>query len=905
MLRITKSKNAGGAAKYFDEGLKHGDYYATKEHSNGRWGGIAAKRLALQGEVEKERFVTLCNNQKPDGSKLNPRHSQSRKVGWDFTFSVPKSVSLAYAITGDERIRELFEEAVEETMKDIERNAHTLVGQGKNKKTMSTGEMVWAGFTHKTSRPIDGVPDPHLHRHVFVMNTTWNKSKDRFQAMELSPIKDIAPLYEASFHARIAHKLTELGYNITHTTDKKGRNGWAIAGIHSHNTLKKFSRRTSLIETVATQQAAANGYISPEQKAQLGAITREKKQVGLSYQALREVWMSRLDNEEMNALITAHWQSSTGKKEHEITAHTALERACKHLFERKSAVKEYQLKVEALKRGYGVILPEQIDHAIAEGSFHRKQIGNNLYITTQDAIREEHKLLSYVRQGKGSQTAIHPHYTPKNTILNVEQKAAVKHALCDTNNVMIIAGGAGTGKTTLMKEVAAGIEEAGVKLFGFAPSAAASRGVLREEGFDNADTLAQLLHNPKLQEQVKGGVIWVDEAGLIGTKDMNRLFAIAKEQKARLLLTGDVRQHSSVAAGDALRILEEDGGISIARIHAIQRQRNYRNYKMAVNMAAEGNVDAALLKLDKMGNIVEIEEGRHRLMMLVTDYAVAMRKKKSCLIVSPTHIEGKNVTNSLRQKLQLEGLLEEKERSFLQLKNTNWTEENKADSNHYQQTELTVEFHQNAKGHVKGERWDIETDNKIKHLLKGTNSMNDRAMIDLAYANRFTVYKRDILLLAKGDRIRITKGGKTKEGTRINNGDIFTVTGFTRTGDIKLNTGKTLDKRFGHVTHGYVTTSHSSQGKTVDEVFIAQSSQSLPASNQQQFYVSISRGRERCRIYTDDKKALEQAVMQDGKRMTARDIAELDRIQNKRIMREIPKIPQPKKHPFYGTGQSL
>jgi hypothetical protein len=115
------------------------------------------------------------------------------------------------------------------------------------------------------------------------------------------------------------------------------------------------------------------------------------------------------------------------------------------------------------------------------------------------------------------------------------------------------------------------------------------------------------------------------------------------------------------------------------------------------------------------------------------------------------------------------------------------------------------------------------------------------------------------------------------QGSRVNNGDLFTIRGFTKAGHLKLNTGKTLDRNYGHLKHGYVTTSHSSQGKTVDQVFIAQSSQSLPASGKQQFYVSISRGRKRCRIYTDDKQALEQAVMRDGQRMTAREVAQLTR----------------------------
>lgn len=83
-----------------------------------------------------------------------------------------------------------------------------------------------------------------------------------------------------------------------------------------------------------------------------------------------------------------------------------------------------------------------------------------------------------------------------------------------------------------------------------------------------------------------------------------------------------------------------------------------------------------------------------------------------------------------------------------------------------------------------------------------------------------------------------------------------------------------MSKNFGHLAHGYVSTSHSSQGKTVDRVFIAQSEMSSPAASKQQFYVSLSRGREQAKIYTDDKVALQRAVMKDGKRMTASEIAD-------------------------------
>ena len=90
-----------------------------------------------------------------------------------------------------------------------------------------------------------------------------------------------------------------------------------------------------------------------------------------------------------------------------------------------------------------------------------------------------------------------------------------------------------------------------------------------------------------------------------------------------------------------------------------------------------------------------------------------------------------------------------------------------------------------------------------------------------------------------------------------------------KTGKMTLANGWTVSKDYGHLAHGYVVTSHASQGKTVDRVFIGQSSDSLPASSREQFYVSVSRGREQATIYTDDKEALLEAVSRSDDRLTA------------------------------------
>jgi len=88
-------------------------------------------------------------------------------------------------------------------------------------------------------------------------------------------------------------------------------------------------------------------------------------------------------------------------------------------------------------------------------------------------------------------------------------------------------------------------------------------------------------------------------------------------------------------------------------------------------------------------------------------------------------------------------------------------------------------------------------------------------------------------------------------------------------GCIALADGRTLPARFNTFNHGYAVTSHSSQGKTVDEVLLVASSRSFAAVNREQFYVSISRGRERVRVFTDDADLLARRVTGSHERKAA------------------------------------
>ncbi len=122
--------------------------------------------------------------------------------------------------------------------------------------------------------------------------------------------------------------------------------------------------------------------------------------------------------------------------------------------------------------------------------------------------------------------------------------------------------------------------------------------------------------------------------------------------------------------------------------------------------------------------------------------------------------------------------------------------------------------------------------------------------------------------------MRVTAGGKTKDGShRLNNGSLLTVQGFTRRGDIIVDRGWVVDRDFGHLTHGYVVTSHASQGLTVDTVLVGISSQSFPATSERTAYVALTRGKEQAVVFTDDRTELLKAISRPDEPLSATELS--------------------------------
>jgi hypothetical protein len=157
-----------------------------------------------------------------------------------------------------------------------------------------------------------------------------------------------------------------------------------------------------------------------------------------------------------------------------------------------------------------------------------------------------------------------------------------------------------------------------------------------------------------------------------------------------------------------------------------------------------------------------------------------------------------------------------------------------------------------------------------KHLLIEANQrIRPVPFKDL---DRLTVCQPKELPLASGDRLQLKANGNATDGSKVVNGELVTVNHVHPDGRIALADGRTLGKYYRQFVRGYAVTSYAAQGKTVDYVLFSDSSVQA-ATNDQQWYVTISRGRKGIEIFTADKIQLRQNVIRSGSRELALDIA--------------------------------
>lgn len=224
-------------------------------------------------------------------------------------------------------------------------------------------------------------------------------------------------------------------------------------------------------------------------------------------------------------------------------------------------------------------------------------------------------------------------------------------------------GAAGTGKTATLRELHRGLREARRSVVAVAPTASGVE-ELQKVGFPQAMTVARLLADPQQRQELAGQVLIVDEAGMVGSKDMAALLDLARTKGARIVFSGDTAQIKSVSEGDALRVLERESKLKSVSLLEVQRQTN-AEYKAAVETLRH-NPAEGFRQLEAMGAIREVD-GRLRAQEVSKAYREAAAvpnakgQARSVLVVAATHDEITSITYAIRADRQGSGELEKGE----------------------------------------------------------------------------------------------------------------------------------------------------------------------------------------------------------------------------------------------------
>ncbi len=881
MVTAKTQYNLKNAREYFEEHLCVGDYYNEGQRVAGEWIGLGAEQLGLSGRVRADDFLRLCENQHPStGETLTQRlnttrtedgeNAANRRIFYDFTFSPPKSVSIAAFVGKDERILEAHSRAVKTAVREFEAFAATRVRTDGAQNDRLTGNFAAALFTHDTSRALD----PHLHTHCIVFNATFDPVENRWKALQNYELLRARKFVENAYYHELARELRSFGYQIRN----RARGDFQVEGV-SDELCERFSKRRAeidkaLAKLLADKPELAGGDVMATRRL-LATAERARKQRDLSRDELLTLWESQLTRDERQAISRLRNQSTQSPSdEKRVSLADAVQWAEEHLFDRNSVMLECQVWQEALGRARGETfsVSELTDFTRQRGYIRDEARPGE--VTLRDVLLREWEIVHTAKEGVGDSWPLVTNPRPVNAQLDDEQRQALDALLSSTNAVSIFRGGAGTGKSFVLRELTEQLQHAGRRVVALAPQRQQVVD-MEKAGLPSPSTVASFLLK---REIVTAAVVIVDEAGQIGGRQMLELIRLVREGNARLILSGDTRQHGAVEASDALLAIERHSGVRPVELHKIRRQdpalgkdsderTRIRQYRKAVESAAAGKMGESFERLDKMGAVVACGLGTQA-DKLAEEYIHLAEQSISAVIVSQTWAEVHHVNSRVRDALKAKGLLGPNDTTVQVLDRLDLTSAQKRDERFYPEDAVVI-FNQKIREAEPGARGKLAGIVKSGVLVEvgGRFVTVSNKMLD-----RISVCQLRELALASGDRLHLKANRKLASGGRVTNGELVAVKAVRSDGAIELTDGRVLDSSFREFLPGYAVTSYGSQGKTVDYVLFSDSTIKA-ATNAQQWYVTISRGRRGIRIFTPDKEQLRENVTRSGHRPLALELA--------------------------------
>lgn len=591
-----------------------------------REGAIYFRELNARNPKDKEelaRFITAQT--KPAAQAV---------AGYDLVFAPAKSVSLLWAVGGEEArkaIEAAHHEAIEETMGYLEQEAvYTRRGRNGVRQEDVEGGLIYSTFRHYDSR--NG--DPQLHDHVVVSNKVRGKD-GKWSTLDGSLLYKYNVAGSEFYNRTVMEKVCQrLGVGTIERQVPGKRPIMEIAGVDVATIEAASSRRTAIkpaLDELVESFTEDHGY-APNEKQLIGLAqqatltTRPAKKEARQLSVLVEEWTRELgqvegvtvgpealevarahrhDARTQSALDAPGWMVENAE---EIDAAAEAQAIITTLEQARGSWGEHHIDAEARRRlgaRFGELpIPENLVEQVKARAIDQF----SLLLTPADrapvvdALKREDGVGKYTRAHREVYTsagvlhsedrlieAAQKQVIPAATAESFErslamqgrqfdagQLAMAREFACSDKLLRVGVGPAGAGKTTALRLAADTITEAGGKVIGLAPTAAAAAVMSKELG-SQATTIDSFVfhhrtHSPDAVAPSPGDVIIIDEAGMVGTGLFAQAVTIAEQHGAVVRALGDDQQLSAVGSGGALRLIRNEAGA--VHLEDLHRFRN-------------------------------------------------------------------------------------------------------------------------------------------------------------------------------------------------------------------------------------------------------------------------------------------------------------------------------------------
>lgn len=362
------------------------------------------------------------------------------------------------------------------------------------------------------------------------------------------------------------------------------------------------------------------------------------------------------------------------------------------------------------------------------------------------------------------------------------------------------------------------------------PTAERARGSLPEHGISDATTVHSFLNSlAQKTNAFTAGIIWVEDANKLATRD---LLAVAEQSRtlgSRLFLAGDPTMNSAWTKGNGMSLLRDHAGLDGVKVHENTRQKSL--LRDVTNSFARGQIENGFRGLDQLDAMKETEP-KNLARLSAEQYVHRTKAGESVSLLGGNRDEVKELNKQARDTLKSDGQLK-KSKTFQQLVPTDSSEADRRRSDFYEAGQV-VQFGKHAAGFKAGSRWNVVGHDPFKNVAVTDGSC--LKSLPLSKADRFQVYNPQTIEVSIGEKLRITRGAMVYSVSEtvfnqfrqrpdfptheIHSGAEYKVKRFTRDGRIQLDNNFVLDKTFGHIDYGYARTAASATRKPDDHVIL-------------------------------------------------------------------------------------